>query len=98
MIFPVVKHGCESWTIKKTTPKNRCFQTMVLEKTPQSPLDCKENKPVNLKGDQPSVLTGRTDAEVKLQLFWPSEATDDSLENFLMLGKIEGRREEEIRG
>ena len=44
-------------------PKNCCFRTMVLEKTPQSPLDSKEIKPVNLKEDQPSMFPGRTDAK-----------------------------------
>ena len=50
MVFPVVMYGCESWTIKKAEgePKNECFQTMVLEKTLESPLDCKI-KPVNPK-------------------------------------------------
>ena len=49
-VFPVVMYGCESWTIKKAEeePKNECFQTMVLEKTLESPLDCKI-KPVNPK-------------------------------------------------
>ena len=50
MIFPVVMYGCESWTIKKAErePKHECFQTVVLEKTLESPLDCKI-KPVNPK-------------------------------------------------
>ena len=50
MVPPVVTYGCESWTIKKAEgePKNECFQTMVLEKTLESPLDCKI-KPVNPK-------------------------------------------------
>ena len=54
MIFPVVMYGCESWTIKKAEgePKNECFQTMVLEKTLESPLDCKEIKPVSPKGNK----------------------------------------------
>ena len=76
---------------KDRMPKNRCFQTAVLEKTPQSPLDSKENKPVTLEGDQPWLFTGRTDAEVEAPVFWLSEATDDLLEKSLMLGKNEGR-------
>ena len=40
MVFPVVMYGCESWTIKKTAPKNWCFWTVVLEKSLESPLDC----------------------------------------------------------
>ena len=51
MVFPVV-YRCESWTIKKAEPQ-RCFQTVVLEKTLESPLDSKEIKPVNPKGNQP---------------------------------------------
>ena len=49
MVVPVVTYGCESWTIKKVERQ----RTVVLEKTPESPLDSKEIKPVNLKGDQP---------------------------------------------
>ena len=54
MVFPVVIYRCESWIIKKAgVPKNWCFQTVVLEKTLENPLDCKEIKPVNPKGNQP---------------------------------------------
>ena len=53
MVFPVVTKSCESSTIKKVIPKNRCLGTVVLEKTPESPLGSKEIKPGNLKGDQP---------------------------------------------
>jgi len=51
-------------------PKNWCLQNVVLEKTPESPLDSKEIKPVNLKGNQPWILTGRTEA--KVPVFWSS--------------------------
>ena len=66
----------------------------MLEKTPESPLNSKEIKPVNLKSDQPWIFTGRTDAEAEaeLQYFGHLMQTDDSLEKSLMLGKIEGRR------
>ena len=50
MVFPVVMYRCESCTIKKTALKNRCFQIVTL-KTLKRPLDCKEIKPVNLKGN-----------------------------------------------
>ena len=46
---------------------------MVLEKAPESPLDGKEKKVVNLKGDKPSIFTGRTDAEAKAPVFWSSD-------------------------
>ena len=54
------------------TPKNWCLQIMVLEKTPVSPLDSKEIKPVNHKRDQPWIFTGRTDAEAEVPVFWSS--------------------------
>ena len=54
------------------TPKNWYFQTVVLEETLESPLDSKEIKPVNLKGDQPWIFTGRTDAEAEAPIFWSS--------------------------
>ena len=57
---------------------------MVLEKTLKSLLDCKEVKPVNLKGNQPCLFIGRTDIE--------AEALTDSLVKTLMLGKIESKR------
>ena len=55
------------------TPKNWCLRTVVLEKTRQSPLDSKEIKPVNLKGDQPWIFTGRTDAKAETPIFWPPD-------------------------
>ena len=58
MVFPVVTYSCESWIVKKKKKKGgalkkRCLRALVLEETPESSLDCKEIKPVNLKGDQP---------------------------------------------
>ena len=65
---------------------------MVLEKTLESPLDCKEIQPVHPKGDQFWVFTGRTDVEVETPKLWPPDTEADSLEKTLMLEKIEGRR------
>ena len=65
---------------------------MVLEKTLESPLDCKEIQPVHPKGDQSWVFTGRTDAKAETPILWPWMQRVDSLEKTLMLGKIEGRR------
>ena len=66
---------------------------MVLEKTLESPLDCKEIQPVHPKGDQPWVSTGRTDAKAETPILWPPDGKTDSFEKTLMLGKIEdGRR------
>ena len=63
-----------------------------LEKTLESPLDCKEIQPVHPKGDQSWVFIGRTDVELKLQYFGHLMRRADSFEKTLMLGKIEGRR------
>ena len=75
----------ESWALK-----NWCFWTVVLEKTLESPLDCKEIKPVLPKGNQSWIFTERTDAELQYfgHLMWRA----DSFEKTLMLGKIEDRR------
>ena len=58
----------ESWA-----PMNWCFWTVMLEKTLKSPLDCKEFKPVNPKGNQPWIFIGRTDAEAETPIFWPPD-------------------------
>ena len=76
----------ESWA-----PKNWCFWTVVLEKTLESPLDCKEIKPVNPKGNLSWIVLGRM-LKLKLQHFVHLMQRADSLEKTLMLGKIEGRR------
>ena len=65
---------------------------MVLEKTLESPLDCKEIQPVYSKGDQPWVFFGRSDAKAELQYFGHLMRRADSLEKTLMLGGIGGRR------
>ena len=81
-------HYKESWT-----PKNWCFWTMVLEKTLESPLDCKENQSVHPKGDQSWVFIGRKlMLKLKLQYFGHLMRRVDSFEKTLRLGKIEGRR------
>ena len=59
----------ESWA-----PNNWCFWTVVLEKTLESPLDCKEIKSVNLEGNQLWIFIGRTDAEDEAPIFWPHDA------------------------
>ena len=65
---------------------------MVLEKTLESPLDCKEIQPVHPKEDQSWVFIGGTDVEAETPILWPPDAKADSFEKTLMLGKIEGRR------
>ena len=74
-------------------PKNWCFQIVVLEKTLESHLDCKEIKAVNPKGNQPWIFIGRTDAAAEtpinfVHLMWRA----NSLEKTLMLRKIEGKK------
>ena len=73
MVFPVVMYGCEldweeSWALK-----NWCFWTVVLEKTLESPLDCKEIQPVHPKGNQSWILIGRTDPDVETPILWPPD-------------------------
>ena len=72
MVFPVVMYGCESWDYKESwSPKKWRFWTVVLEKTLESPLGCKEIQPVHPKGDQSWVFTGRTDSEAETPILWP---------------------------
>ena len=78
-----LSHLCENAGVPKTSfsnhyygpnswaPKNWCFWTVVLEKTLDSPLDCKEIQPVHSKGDQPWVFFGRNDAKAETPILWP---------------------------
>ena len=59
---------------ERWAPKNWCFWTVVLEKTLENPLDCKEIQPVHPKGDQSWVFIGRTDVEAETSILWPSHA------------------------
>ena len=77
----------ESWA-----PKNGCVWTVVLEKTLESPLDCKEIQPVHPKGISPEYSLEGLMLKLKLQYFGSLMRRADSLEKTLMLGKIEGRR------
>ena len=74
MVFPVAMYGCELDYKESWAPKNWCFWIMVLEKTLESPLDCKEIQPVHPKGDQSWVFIGRTDAEDETPILWPPDA------------------------
>ena len=65
LVFPVVMY---TWALK-----NWCFWTVMLEKTPESALDCKEIQPVNPKGNQLWLFTGRTDAEAETAILWPPD-------------------------
>ena len=69
MVFPVVMYGCESWTVKKA--ERRRIDAVVLEKTFESPLDCKEIQPVHSKEDQPWNFFEGNDAEAEIPVLWP---------------------------
>ena len=73
-------------------PKNRCFWSVVLEKTLESPLDCKEIKPVNPKGNQSWIFIGRTDTEVEAPILWLPDVKNWFFWKDPDSGKIEGRR------
>ena len=91
MVFSVVMYGCESWTIKKSECwRIDAFELWCWRRLLKSPFDCKENKPVNPKGNQPWIFTGRTDTEAEAPDFGLLMWRADSLEKTLMLGKIEG--------
>ena len=74
MVFPVVMYGCESWTVKKAERRRIDALELVLEKTLENPLDCKEIQPVHPKGDQSWLFIGRTDAEAETPILWPPHA------------------------
>ena len=76
MVFPHIAFLKAIWELdykESWAPKNWCFWTMVLEKTLESPLDCKEIQPVHPKGDQSWVFIGRTDVEAETPILWPPD-------------------------
>ena len=77
----------ENWGLK-----NWCFWTVALEKTLESPLDCKEIKPVNPKENQSWIFIGRTDTEAEAPILWPPDAKNWLTGKAPDAGKIEGRR------
>ena len=77
----------EGWALK-----NWCFSTVLLEKTLESPLDCKEIRPVSPKGNQPWIFTEGLMLKIQLQYFGYLMQRADSLEKTLMMGKVEGKR------
>ena len=92
MVFPAFMYGCESWTVKKTE-RWRCFWTVVLEKTLESPLDCKEIQPVHPKGDQSWMLIGKTDVETETPILWPPGVKNCLIRKYPDAGK-DWRQEE----
>ena len=74
MVFPVVMYRCEIWNIKKAEGQRIDAFELWLEKTLESPLDCKEIQPVHSEGDQSWVFFGRTDAKAETLILWPPHA------------------------
>ena len=73
MVFPVIMYGYKSWTIKKAEHQNWCFWTVLLEKTLDSPLGCKEIKAFNPNGKQSWIFIGKTDAGANFPIFCLSD-------------------------
>ena len=91
IVFPVVMYRYESWTIKKAEhQRTDAFELWCWRL--ENPLDCKEIKPVNPKGNQPEYSLEGLILKLKLQYFGHLMQRTDSFERTLMLGKIEGRR------
>ena len=78
----------ESWALK-----NWCFWTVVLEKTLESPLNCKKIQPVHSEGDQPWIFIGRTDAEAETPIFWPPDGKNWLIWKYPDAGKDWGWKE-----
>ena len=77
-------------------PKSWCLQTVVLEKTPENALDSKEVKPVSLKGNQPWILVGRTNAETETLVFWSSDMKSRLTGKVSDAGKDWGQKEKRV--
>ena len=93
MVFPVVIYGCESWTVKKAEHRRMgAFETVVLEKTLESPLDCRRSNQSILKEISPRCSLEGLMLNLKLQYFGHLMRRVDSLEKTLMLGGVRGRR------
>ena len=73
MVFPVVMYGCENWTVKKAECQRIDAFELWCWRTLESPLECKEIKPIHPKGDQSWVFIGRTDAEAEAPVLWPPD-------------------------
>ena len=92
MVFPVVMYGCKSWTVKKAERLRLDAFFVVLEKTLESPLDCKEIQPVHLREISPGCSLEGLMLKLKLQYFGHLMRRADSLEKTVRLGGIGGRR------
>ena len=89
MVFPVVMYRCESWTMKNAEHRTDAFELWCWRRL-ESPLDCKEMKPVNHKGNQPWIIIGRIDAEAPK--LWPPDAKSWLIGKDPDVGKEDRRR------
>ena len=94
MVFPVVMHGCESWTVKKAERRRLdAFELWCWRGLLRVPWTARRIQPVNPKGNQPWVFIGRNDAEAETPILWPPElAKSQLIGKDPELGKIEGGR------
>ena len=95
MVVPVVMYGCESWAIQNVSGAELMLLNMVLEKTLENLLNCKETKPVNPKVNQPWIFIWRTDAEDEAPILWPPDSKSQVIRKDSDAGK--GWRQEEKR-
>ena len=96
MVFPVVMYGRESDYKESWAPKNWCFWTVVLDKTLENPLDCREIKPVNPKGNQSWIFNGRIDAEAETTILWRSDVKSQLIGKDPDAGKDWGQEEKGV--
>ena len=97
MVFPVVMYGCESWTIKKSKHQRiDDFWAVVLEKTLESPLDCKEIQPVHPIGNQSWIFIGSTVAEAAPPILWPPDVKNWLIGKDPDAGKDRGQEEKRM--
>ena len=87
MVFPVVKNGCESWTIKKAECRRTDYFELWCWRRLENSLDCKEIKPVDSKGNQSWIFIGRTDAKAETPILWPPDAKNWLIEKDPDAGK-----------
>ena len=98
MVFPVVMYRCESWTIKKAECQRIAAFELWCWRRLASPSDNKEIKPVNPKGNQPWIFSGRTDAEAEVPIFWPPDSKSWLTGKDPYAGKNKGTRRRRDRG
>ena len=96
-VFPVVIYGYDLDHKEGWVPKNWCFWTVVLEKILESPLDSKEIKPINPKGNQPWIFIGRTDAGAEASILWPSDVKSWLIGKDPDAEKVWGQEEKGVR-